>query len=253
MHPSIVQDHPGDCPICGMKLVKVASAGAAGGQKSAPVTEQREQKEQWQCPMHPSIVQDHPGDCPICGMKLVKVEGTGGSAGGDAGAPAPEGLSEVTIDAGRQQLIGLKIAHAERGADRRLVADERAGRDRRDPRASREREVLRVHGARPRRLHRPAREEGGAALLDLQPRAPRRAGGVRPRAQDPEVARPGGRDGRGWRRARRRRAPQARAVGRAALGDRRASSAPARRRGPSRSTRPPRASSRRRTSSRGCG
>ena len=23
MHPSIVQDHPGDCPICGMKLVKV--------------------------------------------------------------------------------------------------------------------------------------------------------------------------------------------------------------------------------------
>ena len=115
MHPSIVQDHPGDCPICGMKLVKVANAGAAGGQKSAPVTEQREQKEQWQCPMHPSIVQDHPGDCPICGMKLVKVEGTGGSAGGDAGAPAPEGLSEVTIDAGRQQLIGLKIAHAERG------------------------------------------------------------------------------------------------------------------------------------------
>jgi Cu(I)/Ag(I) efflux system membrane fusion protein len=115
MHPSIVQDHPGDCPICGMKLVKVASAGAAGAQeKNASATEQREQKEQWQCPMHPSIVQDHPGDCPICGMKLVKVEGTGASAGGDPGTP--EGLSEVTIDAARQQLIGLKIAHAERGA-----------------------------------------------------------------------------------------------------------------------------------------
>jgi Cu(I)/Ag(I) efflux system membrane fusion protein len=27
MHPAIVQDRPGDCPICGMKLVKV-SAGA---------------------------------------------------------------------------------------------------------------------------------------------------------------------------------------------------------------------------------
>jgi Cu(I)/Ag(I) efflux system membrane fusion protein len=108
MHPSIVQDHPGDCPICGMKLVKVASAGAAEGQqKPASATAQ----EQWQCPMHPSIVQDHPGDCPICGMKLVKVA----AAGGDPGLPAPEGLSGITIDATRQQLIGLKIVHAELG------------------------------------------------------------------------------------------------------------------------------------------
>ncbi|WP_242344329.1 efflux RND transporter periplasmic adaptor subunit, partial [Anaeromyxobacter terrae] len=115
MHPSIVQDHPGDCPICGMKLVKVEAAGAGAAPKSASPAAQKDQKERWQCPMHPSIVQDHPGDCPICGMKLVKVEGTGG-AGGEAGAPAPEGLSEVTIDASRQQLIGLKVAHAELGA-----------------------------------------------------------------------------------------------------------------------------------------
>jgi Cu(I)/Ag(I) efflux system membrane fusion protein len=109
MHPSIVQDHPGDCPICGMKLVKVETRAAAGGAQASQG--QGQQKEQWQCPMHPSIVQDHPGDCPICGMKLVKVEGTGG--GDDA--PAPEGLSGVTIDAARQQLIGLKVAHAEVG------------------------------------------------------------------------------------------------------------------------------------------
>jgi membrane fusion protein, copper/silver efflux system len=107
MHPQIVQDHPGDCPICGMKLVEVAGAAAAPAQKTAA-----EQKEQWQCPMHPSIVEDHPGDCPICGMKLVKIAGTGGSAGG---AAMPEGLSEVTIDTARQQLIGLKVVHAERG------------------------------------------------------------------------------------------------------------------------------------------
>ncbi len=32
MHPTIVSDHPGDCPICGMALVKVgAPAGDAGG------------------------------------------------------------------------------------------------------------------------------------------------------------------------------------------------------------------------------
>jgi Cu(I)/Ag(I) efflux system membrane fusion protein len=29
MHPTIVSDHPGDCPICGMALVKVGAGGAA--------------------------------------------------------------------------------------------------------------------------------------------------------------------------------------------------------------------------------
>jgi Cu(I)/Ag(I) efflux system membrane fusion protein len=108
MHPSIVQDHPGDCPICGMKLVKVAG-GAPGAPSAAAGAEA--QPERWQCPMHPSIVQDHPGDCPICGMKLVKVSGGGGAGGG----PAPEGLASVTIDPARQQLIGMRIVHAERG------------------------------------------------------------------------------------------------------------------------------------------
>jgi Cu(I)/Ag(I) efflux system membrane fusion protein len=107
MHPSIVQDHPGDCPICGMKLVKVAPSG--GGAASAGAQAAAEHRTpQWQCPMHPSIVQDHPGDCPICGMKLVQIEGED--------VVAPGGMADVTIDAARQQLIGLKIAHVERAA-----------------------------------------------------------------------------------------------------------------------------------------
>jgi Cu(I)/Ag(I) efflux system membrane fusion protein len=110
MHPSIVQDHPGDCPICGMKLVKVAAA-QGGGASEPKAAAAADAKEQWQCPMHPSIVQDHPGDCPVCGMKLVKMD----PAGASVDLPTPEGLSGVTIDAARQQLIGLKIAHAERG------------------------------------------------------------------------------------------------------------------------------------------
>ena len=28
MHPSVVQDHPGDCPICGMKLVPINADGS---------------------------------------------------------------------------------------------------------------------------------------------------------------------------------------------------------------------------------
>jgi Cu(I)/Ag(I) efflux system membrane fusion protein len=73
MHPTIVQDHPGDCPICGMKLVPMAAAApeAPASKAAAPA------KAQYQCPMHPTVVQDHPGDCPICGMKLVPMAAAG--------------------------------------------------------------------------------------------------------------------------------------------------------------------------------
>ncbi|MES1927183.1 heavy metal translocating P-type ATPase [Salinisphaera sp. T31B1] len=55
MHPEIEQDHPGDCPKCGMAL-----------EASGPPKRQT----QYTCPMHPEIVQDEPGDCPKCGMAL---------------------------------------------------------------------------------------------------------------------------------------------------------------------------------------
>lgn len=38
MHPSIVSDHPGDCPICGMKLVKVEDKGATQAALATPST-----------------------------------------------------------------------------------------------------------------------------------------------------------------------------------------------------------------------
>jgi Cu(I)/Ag(I) efflux system membrane fusion protein len=36
MHPSIVQDHPGKCPICGMDLVRMTPVSAAGGEPGTP-------------------------------------------------------------------------------------------------------------------------------------------------------------------------------------------------------------------------
>jgi Cu(I)/Ag(I) efflux system membrane fusion protein len=132
-----------------MKLVLMEAAGAEASAHEAHAS--KDAKQQYQCPMHPTIVQDHPGDCPICGMKLVKMDGgTPGTAerkllyyrspmdpkqtsptprkdemGMDyvpvysdevnAGSPAVEGLATVNIDPGRQQLIGLKTAAAERG------------------------------------------------------------------------------------------------------------------------------------------
>ncbi len=66
----------------------------------------------YQCPMHPSIVQDHPGKCPICGMDLVALAP---AAPGGEGAAMVQGLAPVTIDASRQQLIGLRTAPVTEG------------------------------------------------------------------------------------------------------------------------------------------
>jgi Cu(I)/Ag(I) efflux system membrane fusion protein len=126
MHPSVVSDKPGDCPICGMKLVLSQASGDAAG-KAGGAEKQAAAKTTYVCPMHPNITSDKPADCPICGMKLVAVKGdgadgkagTGGAAGhaghGAAGGGTPEGLATVGIDPQRQQLIGLRTAEVTRG------------------------------------------------------------------------------------------------------------------------------------------
>lgn len=81
MHPSVVQDHPGDCPICGMKLVELERApgarASAHGSMGAPADE---------------------------------------GEGEEEPAPAPtSGLAAIDIDPGRQQLIGLKTVEVARG------------------------------------------------------------------------------------------------------------------------------------------
>jgi membrane fusion protein, copper/silver efflux system len=67
MHPQIVQDHSGTCPICAMDLVKKIRI-----LKSDKNIIDQKLKEYYICPMHPQITQDHPGTCPICKMDLVK-------------------------------------------------------------------------------------------------------------------------------------------------------------------------------------
>jgi FtsP/CotA-like multicopper oxidase with cupredoxin domain len=59
MHPEVVKQDPGRCPICGMALVAVY-------QMAPPVT--------FTCPMHPEITSDQAGNCPICGMKLMPTD-----------------------------------------------------------------------------------------------------------------------------------------------------------------------------------
>ena len=59
MHPTYVVDKPGDCPICGMRLVPIEERTAAA---TVPA---------YACPMHPEVTSDKPGSCRICGMDLV--------------------------------------------------------------------------------------------------------------------------------------------------------------------------------------
>ena len=68
----------------------------------------------YRCPMHPNYTSDKPGECPICGMNLEQVEltETATHAGHDGGVP---GLTTVQIPSARTQLIGVRLARAERG------------------------------------------------------------------------------------------------------------------------------------------
>lgn len=100
MHPQVVQDGPGTCPICGMDLTPM-------GAGKATATPDGERKiAYWQAPMDPTYVRDAPGKSPM-GMDLVPVyeDEVGGGGGGG---------NYVDIDPGVIQQAGVELATAER-------------------------------------------------------------------------------------------------------------------------------------------
>jgi len=104
MHPTIVQDHPGDCPICGMALEKVEpAAGATPTVEAGP-----RQIVMYRSPMDPSVTSPTPRKDEM-GMDYLPVYQDELAAG-----PAVAGLATIDIDPGRQQLIGLRTAPVER-------------------------------------------------------------------------------------------------------------------------------------------
>lgn len=82
MHPTFISDRPGDCPICGMRLVPIEG-------KVAPTTVPA-----YACPMHPAVTSDQPGNCPECGMKLVPTGTMASPAPGEATPHARSHTSE---------------------------------------------------------------------------------------------------------------------------------------------------------------
>ena len=72
MHPEVIQDEPGICPICHMDLVPLRQDTGYGDGSEDGL---------WTCPMHPEILEEEPGSCPICKMDLVKVKEDVGQQG----------------------------------------------------------------------------------------------------------------------------------------------------------------------------
>lgn len=79
MHPEVIQEEPGICPICHMDLTPLRmddssdDAAEHAGHGDGLFT----------CPMHPDILEEEPGTCPICGMDLVPTKAESGPEGGD--------------------------------------------------------------------------------------------------------------------------------------------------------------------------
>lgn len=67
MHPQVLQDEPGYCPICQMALTPVRGSGSAAAKAPA----ERKVK-YWRAPMDPTYISDEPGKSPM-GMDLVPV------------------------------------------------------------------------------------------------------------------------------------------------------------------------------------
>ncbi len=102
MHPSIVSDHPGECPICGMKLVKIDEPGATPTSAERKILFYRS-------PMDPQQTSPVPAQDSM-GMDYVPVYEQD-----VAGHSEVDGLANVELDATRRQLIGLRTAVIERG------------------------------------------------------------------------------------------------------------------------------------------
>jgi hypothetical protein len=106
MHPQIIQDHPGECPICHMRLEKVedddSTGGTAAGAGQSKIVRYRN-------PMDPTIFSDHPMKDSM-GMDYIPVTDEAKSQDEAGGVTGKAGF---TLSPERQQLIGVRTTMAE--------------------------------------------------------------------------------------------------------------------------------------------
>lgn len=103
MHPQIVRDKPGNCPICGMDLVPLEAEQetAAADQGTGAEGSGERRILYWVAPMDPSYKRDKPGKSPM-GMDLVPVY-------------ADEAGPKVRIKPWIEQNLGIRTTKVTRG------------------------------------------------------------------------------------------------------------------------------------------
>lgn len=129
MHPQVIQDKPGDCPICHMKLTPLnvdsgspampaghdhgamsSSMGAGAAGQGSPAQDSRKIKYWWDPMLSPPYISDKPGKSPM-GMDLIPVYEDEAS-----GAPG-----QVVIDPAVVQNMGVRVAQVVEGPIKRSV------------------------------------------------------------------------------------------------------------------------------------
>ena len=111
MHPEVMSDRPGDCPICFMDLVPAGQTGdeamAQHESRESPPGANREILH-YRSPMDPKVISPVPAKDAM-GMDFVPVYA---DEAGAAGADTP-GYAPITLGAEKQHLIGLRLAAVE--------------------------------------------------------------------------------------------------------------------------------------------
>jgi len=110
MHPEVISEEPGNCPICGMKLtpIKGSAQDKAETQTGEPGKDRKVLY--WRAPMDPTEIYDKPGKSKM-GMDLMPVY-----EGEEAG-----GAGSITIDGALQQNMNLRTANVERRDISRVI------------------------------------------------------------------------------------------------------------------------------------
>ncbi len=73
MHPQVIQDHPGNCPICGMKLTPIRKQAGTAGAEAGTAAKSGERKiKYYKSTMIPGEVKPQPGKDSM-GMDMVPV------------------------------------------------------------------------------------------------------------------------------------------------------------------------------------
>lgn len=102
MHPQVRTDQPGQCPICGMQLIKKMESASA----PAPADASGERTPMyWYDPMRPDQHFDKPGKSPFMDMQLVPKYADEDSKGGS---------DLISIDSRTLQNLGIRTAPVER-------------------------------------------------------------------------------------------------------------------------------------------